>query len=93
MGGSARLVRIDLETEGNPHSVISISRSTCRPARVQVDAMSADITVLDVSGTVTAGHGGRQHRGHRHRPRAEPGVGERQRGRRLQPARGPTWSP
>lgn len=55
LGGSSRRVRIDIETEGNPHSVQSnLEIHVPAGARVEVDAMSADIDVLDVTGTVTA---------------------------------------
>jgi DUF4097 and DUF4098 domain-containing protein YvlB len=55
LGGTSRRVRIDLEVEGNPNSVVSnLEIHVPNGARVEVDAMSADIDVLDVNGTVTA---------------------------------------
>ena len=55
LGGSSRRVRVDIESSGNPHSVISnLEIHVPAGSRVEVDAMSADIDVLDVTGTVTA---------------------------------------
>lgn len=55
LGGTAKRIRIDVETEGNPHSVISdLEIRVPAGSRIEVDAMSADITVQDVTGTVSA---------------------------------------
>lgn len=55
LGGTSRRIRIDVETQGNPHSVISnLEVHVPAASRIEVDAMSADISVLDVTGTVTA---------------------------------------
>jgi DUF4097 and DUF4098 domain-containing protein YvlB len=55
LDGTSRRIRIDVETSGNPHSVESnLEIRVPAGSRVEVDAMSADITVVDVSGTVTA---------------------------------------
>jgi DUF4097 and DUF4098 domain-containing protein YvlB len=55
LDGTSRRIRIDVETEGNPHSVVSnLEIRVPAGSRIEVDAMSADITVLDVTGTVTA---------------------------------------
>lgn len=55
LGGTSRRIRVDVETSGNPHSVIShLEIHVPAGSRIEVDAMSADIDVLDVTGTVTA---------------------------------------
>ena len=55
LGGTSRRISIDVETSGNPHSVDSnLEIHVPAGTRIEVDAMSADITVLDVTGTVTA---------------------------------------
>jgi DUF4097 and DUF4098 domain-containing protein YvlB len=55
LGGTAKRIRIDVETEGNPHSVRSdLEIRVPAGSRIEVDAMSADITVQDVTGTVAA---------------------------------------
>lgn len=55
LGGTAKRIRIDVEAEGNPHSVRSdLEIHVPAGSRIEVDAMSADITVQDVTGTVTA---------------------------------------
>jgi DUF4097 and DUF4098 domain-containing protein YvlB len=55
LGGTSRRIRVDVETSGNPHSVVSdLEIHVPAGSRVEVDAMSADIDVLDVTGTVTA---------------------------------------
>lgn len=55
LGGTSRRIRVDIETSGNPHSVVSdLEIHVPAGSRVEVDAMSADIDVLNVTGTVTA---------------------------------------
>lgn len=55
LGGTNRRVRVDLEVEGNPNSVHSdLEIHVPAGSRVEVDAMGADISVQDVTGTVTA---------------------------------------
>lgn len=55
LSGSSRRVRIDIESMGNHHSIISnLEVHVPAGSRIEVDAMSADITVVDVSGTVNA---------------------------------------
>jgi DUF4097 and DUF4098 domain-containing protein YvlB len=55
LGGSSSRVRVDIESSGNPHSVISnLEIHVPAGSRIEVDAMSADITVADVTGVVTA---------------------------------------
>jgi DUF4097 and DUF4098 domain-containing protein YvlB len=55
LGGTSRRVRIDLEVDGNPNSVSSdLEIRVPAGSRIEVDAMGADITVQDVTGTVTA---------------------------------------
>ena len=55
LGGTPRRIRVDLEVAGNPNRVNSnLEIRVPAGARIEVDAMSADIDVLDVTGTVTA---------------------------------------
>jgi len=55
LSGSTRRVSIDVDTMGHPDSVKSdLQIHVPAGARVEVSAMSADITVTDVTGTVTA---------------------------------------
>jgi DUF4097 and DUF4098 domain-containing protein YvlB len=55
LSGTSRRIRIDVETMGNPHSVASnLEIRVPAGSRIEVDAMSADISVVDVTGTVTA---------------------------------------
>jgi len=54
LGGTSKRIRIDVETQGNPHSVRSdLEIHVPAGSRIEVDAMSADITAVDLSGTVT----------------------------------------
>lgn len=55
LSGSARRIRVDVETMGHPDSVKSdLEVHVPAGARVEVSAMSADITVTGVSGAVAA---------------------------------------
>jgi DUF4097 and DUF4098 domain-containing protein YvlB len=55
LSGTARRVTIDVDTMGHPDSVKSdLEIHVPAGARIEVSAMSADISVSDVSGTVTA---------------------------------------
>ena len=55
LSGSSRRISVDVETMGHPDSVKSdLEVRVPAGARIEVSAMSADITVTDVTGTVTA---------------------------------------
>jgi DUF4097 and DUF4098 domain-containing protein YvlB len=55
LSGSSRRISVDVETMGHPDSVKSdLEVHVPAGARVEVSAMSADITVTNVTGTVTA---------------------------------------
>jgi DUF4097 and DUF4098 domain-containing protein YvlB len=55
LSGSSRRISVDVETMGHPDSVKSdLEVHVPAGARVEVSAMSADITVTSVTGTVTA---------------------------------------
>jgi len=55
LSGSSRRISVDVDTMGHPDSVKSdLEVHVPAGARVEVSAMSADITVTNVTGTVTA---------------------------------------